>query len=108
MVFGHSHALLGGEAGLEELVVGGPPEGVVDDHAPSSTAFFKIGPVVGNFVRDAVNDYGIGHSLVHAQCRPAAKLGPHPCILRVHPVDKSMRESVLPTHQQAHNLLFCH
>src|SRR5690242_5576332 len=55
----------GGKGRLEELVVGGPHEGVVDDGCALENGVLEVGAVVGHLLGDAVYDDGVGAVRVH-------------------------------------------
>ena len=60
----HGDAQLFGQRVVEELVVGRPPEGVVDDDGAVERGVLEKGAVEGDVVRDAVDDDGVARRSV--------------------------------------------
>ena len=63
---GNCHAELLAQREVEELVVGAPPEWVVDDDCAGKRGVLEISAVERYVVRDAVNDDVVGRRLRHA------------------------------------------
>ena len=78
----HGHAELGGERVVEELVVGRPPERIVDDDGAVERGVLEKGAVEGNVVRDAVDDDGVGRRLVEMDGAGFDELGVDASMLR--------------------------
>ena len=84
-------AQAGGQAGFEELVVGGPHEGIVDHVAALQNGVLEIRAVVGHLVRNAIYQHGIGAGLIHAGTAQFGVLGCHPGVAAVDLFDKRRR-----------------
>jgi hypothetical protein len=91
----------GGQGGVEELVVRGPHEWVVDDGDPLQHGVLQVAAVVGDLVRDAVDEDDIRARLVHGSAAEADVLGDHALVPPVDGVDERRREGPLATDQQA-------
>ena len=65
------YAEFGGESEVEKFVVGGPPEGIVDDLRAGEDRIFQERPIEGHVVRDAIDDDRVAGGLV-------------PCVRRRH------------------------
>src|SRR5579872_6233122 len=94
--FGAGDAEAGGQRRLEEFVVGGPHEGIVDDGGAAQGGVFEIGAVVGDFVGDAVNDDGVVAEVVHAGATELDEFGGDALIAAVDFFDELGREGPLP------------
>jgi hypothetical protein len=57
--FGHGHAKADGQGVVEELFVGAPPEGVVDDRRAGDGCVFEERPIEGHVLGNAVDDDGV-------------------------------------------------
>ncbi len=77
---GHGHAQLGGQRVVEKLVVGRPPERIVDDHRSVDRGVLQIGAIEGNVVRNAIHDHRVAGRLVQSHRADLDKL-------RLNPVD---------------------
>ena len=75
---GHRDAELARQRAFEELLIRLPPEGVVDDDGAHQRGALEVGAVVGDLVRDAVDDDGVrgffelGGAAQHRQLRAHA------------------------------------
>ena len=58
----HGDAEFFGERVVEKLVVGRPPEGIVDDERAVEGGVFQEGAIERNVVGDAVDDDGVARS----------------------------------------------
>jgi hypothetical protein len=56
---------LGGKGVIEKLVIGTPPEGIVDDLSAGEDGVLEEGAVKGNVVADAVDDDAVAGGLGH-------------------------------------------
>ncbi len=79
------HAQLARQRVVEELVVGGPPEGVVDDDRSRQHGVLQIGAVERNVLRDAVDDDAIPAGIGHLDAAHLDELRGH--ALDLHAVD---------------------
>ena len=70
-------AEFGGQRIVEELVVGAPPEGIVDDLGSREHGVLEIRAIEGNIVRDAVDDDGVAGGLRHLDAARLEMLGRH-------------------------------
>ena len=70
--FGNGDAEFGGDGVVEEFVVSGPPERIVDDVGALEDGVFQVAAVVFDFVGDAVDDDAVAGRFAHAR---AAELG---------------------------------
>src|SRR5712692_1246560 len=104
--FGAGNPQFGSEGCLEELVIGGPHEGVIDDRRALQDGVLKIEPVIGYLVRDAVNDDRVRAWLIHARAAKFDEFGDHTFVAPVHFFDEDGREGPFPTDEQAY--LQCH
>ena len=65
--FRDSDAELRGDGIIEELVVGSPPKGIVDDVSSLKNSVFEVAAIIFDLVRDAVNDDAVAGRLAHAR-----------------------------------------
>ena len=72
---GDGDAEFGGEGIVEELVVCGPPEGIVDDLRARKDSVLQKGAVEGHVVRDAIDDDGVAGRFGHADTADVDELG---------------------------------
>ena len=75
--FGHGHAQLLRERVVEELVVGRPPEGIVDDDGSIERGMFQIGAIERDVVRDAVHDHRVGRGFIQVHGAGLHEFGPY-------------------------------
>ena len=54
--FGDGDAELAGEGVVEELIVGTPPERIVDDDSAAENGVLQVSPIKLDVMRDAIND----------------------------------------------------
>jgi hypothetical protein len=69
----------------EELVIGTPPEGVVDHARAAECGNLEHGAVEGDVVRNPVQDDIVAQQLIHAHAANFDKLGCH--VGQIHAVD---------------------
>ena len=74
-VGGNGYAELCGQGVVEELVVGRPPEGIVDDDGSVERGVLEKGAVEGNVVGDAVDDDRVWRGLVEVHGAGFNELG---------------------------------
>ena len=63
---------------VEKLIVGAPPEGIVDDDGAAEDRVLQPRPVERDVLRDAVDDDAISGRLGHAHRADPDMLGHHP------------------------------
>jgi hypothetical protein len=85
-----------GDGVIEKFVVGGPPEGIVDDVGALQDGVLEIAAIVFDFVGDAVNDDGIFGGLIHAGAAKLDEFGGDAVGLAelVHSHDEGGREAI--------------
>mgnify|MGYP001482927244 CR=1 FL=1 len=99
---------LAGQRGAEELVVGRPHERVVDDLHALEDGVLEIGPVVGHFVGDTVDEHGIGARLVHPRATDLDELGDDALLATGDLLDEFGREGPLAADDQSDLEGRCH
>ncbi len=63
---GDGYSELGTEGEVEELIIGAPPEGVVDDDRSGKRRVLEVAAIEGDVVGDAIDDDVVGRGLRHA------------------------------------------
>ena len=101
-VGGHGHAQFGGQGVVEKLVVGRPPEGIVDDDGSVERGVLEIGAIEGDVVGDAVDDDGVARGLVELDGAGLDELGLNAVdIARIDVLDQRAGKAVLHAEQDA-------
>ena len=96
-----------GEGVVEELVVGGPPEGVVDDDGAVEGGVLEECAIKGDVMGDAVHDDGVVAGLVEGLRADGNELGVDAVdVARVDVLDERAGKAVL--HAEQHANLLCH
>src|SRR5580704_14510473 len=80
-----SHAELTRQRVIEKLVVGGPPEWIVDDDRASKRSILEKSAVERDILRDAVDDHAISTGIRHLDAAHLDELGGH--AINPHAVD---------------------
>jgi len=89
------------EGALEELLIGLPPERVVDDNGPEQGGALEVCAVVGDLVRDPVDNQAvIGSPLMCGPSQFAEIRRDLSLPLGIHPVDKGLWKGVLASNQE--------
>ncbi len=103
---GDGDAEFGGDGIVEKFVVGGPPEGIVDDVGALQDGVLEIAAVVCDFVGDAVDDDGVFGGLIHARAAELDEFRGHAVRFAelVHLDDKRRREAVFTAAEKAYFL----
>ena len=88
---------------VEILVVGRPPEGIVDDVGAFENGVLQKAAVILDFVRDAVDDHAVPRRLAHARAAQLHKFRGNAVFLAefVHSHDKRRRKAVFPPAEKA-------
>src|SRR5207302_2058562 len=60
---------------VEKFVVGGPPEGIVDDVGALQDGVLEIAAIVFDFVGNAIDDHGVFGGFVHARAAELDEFG---------------------------------
>src|SRR4029077_2889074 len=104
--FGDGDAQLCGDGIVEKLVVGGPPEGIVDDIGALQDRVLEVAAIIFDFVGDAVDDDGVFGGLVHARAAELNEFSGNAVGFAelIHPDDERRREAVFTAAEKA-NLL---
>src|SRR5438445_1404620 len=92
----------GRERRAEELVIGAPHEGVVDDRHALEHGVLQVRAVKWDLVRDTVDDDGVGARRIHTLGAEFGVLGDHAAIATVHFLDRLWWERPLTTDAAAH------
>jgi len=101
-VGGDRHAELGGERVIEELVVGAPPEGIVDHAGTAERGVLEVGAVERNVVGDPVDDHVVSARLGHPHVVDLHELSRHARHAHgVHPIDERAGKRVLHAEEDA-------
>ncbi len=98
----HRDADLGRQAVVEELLVGAPPEGVVDHRRSIERGVLQVGAVERDVLRDAVDDHRVSRRLALHELVDPHRLGDDAVDpLGVDAVDQRVGEGVLLAEQDA-------
>ena len=97
--FGNRDAEFGGHRIVEILVVGGPPERIVDNVSPLKHRVLQVAAIIFDFMRDTVDDDAIARGLTHARAAQFHKFGGHAVLDAelLHAFDKRWRKTVFPS-----------
>src|SRR2546421_3966495 len=85
---------------LEELVVRGPHEGIIDHSHTLEDGILEIEPVIGYLVRDTVNNDGVGARFIHPCAADLNELGDNAFVAIVNFFDEGGREGPFPPDKQ--------
>src|SRR2546421_4924516 len=106
----HRDPELARQRALEELLVRLPPEGVVDDRGAHQGRALQMRSVVGDLMRDAVDDHSVPGLLQLPRPTEDGELGRNSFggAPLVDHVDERPREGVLASDQNPDDLVFAH
>jgi hypothetical protein len=93
-----------GQTGPEELIVGAPPEWIVDDDRALQHGVLEIRAIVRDLVRDAIDQHIVGAGLVHARAAKHRELGMHARATIVDLLDEGRRPRPFATDQDTYIL----
>ena len=85
---------------VEELVVRRPHERIVDDDSALKHGVLEEGPVVGDLVRDPVDDHRVVDQLVHRRSAELDVFRDDAFTASIHFLDERRRKRPLPTDNQ--------
>src|SRR5207302_3962145 len=96
--FGNRDAEFCGYGVIEILVVGSPPERIVDDVRSLKDSVLQVAAIIFDFMRDTVDDDAIARGLTHARAAQLHKFSGHAvlCTQLLGALDKSRRKTVFP------------
>ena len=100
MVLGEANPKRGDQAGAKKLVVGAPPERVIDNIGALEHGVFEIGAIIGDFVADAVNQDGIFARFIHARATQLDIFGHHTSIAAIDLFQKCWRKAPFPPNDE--------
>src|SRR6267143_2167745 len=88
---------------VEILVVGGPPERIIDDVGSLKDGVLQVAAVILDFMRNAIDDDAVSCGLAHPRAAQLYKFGCHTILLPklVDTHDKSRRKAVFPPAEKA-------
>src|SRR5205085_7147813 len=95
----------GGERIVEALIVGRPPERVVDDVSAFERRALQKGAIEGHFMRDAINDDVVMAGFIQPDAAEFDELGDHRALAAlIYPVNQSQWKRLLAPDQNAYSV----